>query len=134
MLKKRGGKQMFPRVSCQKAQFRCKVSWLISSSRKLLISSYRTTYTLPFWLTISFPSISLLIIVWFACSKEEIVLEKRIREPHSSYTFCHDICSNGYNWDLSNGNILDSFKILNIHKSGPHGYTFFHDICSNGYH
>ena len=48
--------------------------------------------------------------------------------------FCHDICSNGYHWDLSNGNMLNSFKILNIHKSSRCGYTFFHDIFINGYH
>lgn len=131
MLKNRGQKQMFCHVSCRNAQLNYKVSWLAYSSIKLLIASYRTTYTLPFWVTISFRSISHLIIVWFPCSREEIVLEKRIWEPHSSYTFFHYICSNGYNWDLSNGNILDSFKILNIHKSGHHGYTYFHEICSN---
>jgi len=49
-----------------------------SSSRKILIASYRTTCTLPFWFKISFPSINLLIIVGFPCSREEIVLEKRI--------------------------------------------------------
>jgi len=119
-------------MNCQNIQFPYKVSW--NFLKKILIASYTTTCTLPIWFKISFPSINLLIIVGFPCSRQEIVLEKRIWEPHSSYTFCHDICSDGCHWDLSNGNMFVSFKILNIHKLGHHDYTFCHDICCNGYH
>ena len=50
----------------------------MSSSRKIFIASYRITCSLSFWFKISFPSINLLIIVGFPCSREEIVLEKGI--------------------------------------------------------